>query len=48
MMKVYIVVRNEKIDSVFLAPEQAQNHIDSIKGWNLWEIVEKDIEGTLL
>jgi len=47
-MKVYIVVRNVKIDSVFLTQEQAQNHINSIKGWNLWEIVEKDIEGTLL
>ncbi len=47
-MKVFIVIRNDKIDSVFLTQEQAQVHIDSIKGWNLWKIVEKDIEGTLV
>ena len=47
-MKVYIVIRNDKIDSVFLSQEQAQAHIDSTKGWNLWKIVEKDIEGTLI
>lgn len=47
-MKVYIVIRNDKIDSVFLSQAQAQAHIDSIKGWNLWNIVEKEIEGTLI
>lgn len=47
-MTVWIVIRNDKIDSVFLSQEQAQAHIDSIKGWNLWKIVEKDIEGTLV
>ena len=47
-MSVYIVIRNDKIDSVFLTQEKAQEHIDSIKGWNLWKIVEKEIEGTLI
>ncbi len=47
-MTVYIVIRNDKIDSVFLTQEQAQAHIDCTKGWNLWEIVVKDIEGTLV
>ena len=47
-MKVYIVFRNEKVDSVFLTEEQAQAHINSIKGWNLWKIVEKEVEGTLI
>lgn len=47
-MTVYIVIRNDKIDSVFLTREQAQAHIGSIDGWNIWEIVEKDIEGTLV
>ena len=46
--KVYIVIRNDKIDSVFLTQEQAQHHINAIKGWNTWEIVEKEIEGTLI
>ena len=47
-MTVYIVIRNDKIDSVFLSQEQAQAHIDSTKGWNLWKIVEKEVEGTLI
>ncbi len=47
-MTVFIVIRNDKIDSVFLTQEQAQEHINSIKGWNLWKIVEKEIEGTLI
>ena len=47
-MTVYIVIRNDKIDSVFLTQEQAQAHIDSTKGWNFWNIVGKDIEGTLI
>jgi hypothetical protein len=47
-MTVYIVIRNDKIDSVFLSQEQAQAHINSIKGWNLWKIVEKEVEGTLI
>ena len=47
-MIVYIVLRNDKIDSVFLTQEQAQLHIDSIKGWNIWKIIEKDVEGTLV
>ncbi len=47
-MTVWIVIRNDKIDSVFLSQEQAQAHVNSTKGWNLWKIVEKDIEGTLV
>jgi len=47
-MSVYIVIRNDKIDSVFLTEQQAQAHIKSIKGWNLWKIVEKEVEGTLI
>jgi hypothetical protein len=47
-MSVYIVIRNDKIDSVFPTQTQAQAHIDSIKGWNLWKIVEKEVEGTLI
>ncbi len=43
-MTVYIVIRNDKIDSVFLSQSQAQAHIDSIKGWNLWKIVEKEVQ----
>jgi len=43
-MTVYIVIRNDKIDSVFLSQAQAQAHIDSIKGWNLWKIVEKEVQ----
>lgn len=43
-MTVYIVIRNDKIDSVFLSQAHAQAHIDSIKGWNLWKIVEKEVE----
>lgn len=47
-MTVYIVLRNDNIDSVFLTQEQAEHHIKNTKGWNLWEIVVKDIEGTLI
>ena len=47
-MTVYIVICNDKIDSVFLTEEQAQAHIKSTKGWNLWKIVEKEVEGTLI
>ncbi len=47
-MKVYIVVRNDKIDSVFLTLEQAQHHVDAIKGWNVWKIIEKEVEGSLI
>lgn len=43
-MTVYIVIRNDKIDSVFLSQAQAQAHIDSIKGWNLWKIVEREVQ----
>jgi hypothetical protein len=47
-MKVYIVIRNDKIDSVFLTHEQAKAHINCSKSWSVWNIVEKDIEATLL
>jgi hypothetical protein len=47
-MRVYIVIRNDKIDSVFPTQEQAQAHINSVKGWNIWKIVEKEVEGTLI
>jgi len=47
-MTVYIVIRNDKIDSVFPTQEQAQSHIDGIRGWNLWKIIEKEVEGTLI
>jgi len=47
-LKVYIVFRNDRIDSVFPTEEQAQAHIKSTKGWNLWKIVEKQVEGTLI
>ena len=47
-MNVYIVLRNDKIDSVFLTQEKAQEHINNSKGWNVWKIVEKDIEGSLV
>jgi len=47
-MTVYIVIRNDKIDSVFLTQEQAQEHINITKGWNLWKIVKKQVEGTLI
>jgi hypothetical protein len=47
-MKVYIVLCNGKIDSVFPTQEQAQSHINCSKSWSVWSIVEKDIEGTLL
>ena len=47
-MKVYIVVRNDIIEIVFPSQEQAQAHIDSVKGWNIWKIVEMEVEGTLI
>jgi hypothetical protein len=47
-MTVWIVIRNDRIDSVFPTEEQAQAHIKAIKGWNLWKIVEKEVEGTLI
>jgi hypothetical protein len=47
-MRVYIVTRNHKIECVFLTLDQAQHHIKSVGGWNIWEIIEKDIEGTLI
>ncbi len=47
-MIVYIVIRNDNVDSVFLTQKQAQAHINSIKGWNLWKIVAKEVEGTLI
>ena len=47
-MKVYIVVRNDNIEIVFPSQEQAQAHIDNVKGWNIWKIVEMEVEGTLI
>ena len=50
-MTVYIVICNDRINSVFHTPEQAQAHIDNIEAkhpWNIWEIIEKEVEGTLV
>jgi hypothetical protein len=41
-MKVWIVVKNGKIDAVFDNEEAAINHRKNLtRGWNLSEIVEK-------
>lgn len=41
-MKVWIVVKNGKIDAVFDNEESAINHRKNLtRGWNLSEIVEK-------
>ena len=45
---VYIVIRNDEITIVFPTREQAQAHIDGIKGYNLWKIVEMPVEGSLI
>jgi hypothetical protein len=47
-VKVFIVIRNDKIETVFLTLEQAQHHVAAVKGWNVWQIVEKEVEGSLV
>jgi hypothetical protein len=41
-MKVWIVLKNGKIDAVFDNEEAATNHRkNAIRGWNITEIIEK-------
>ena len=50
-MKIYILICNDQIHSVFLTQEQAQAYIADIEllyRWNIWKIVEKEVEGTLV
>ena len=50
-MKVYILICNDQIHSVFPTQEQAQAYIADIEllyRWNIWKIVEKEVEGTLV
>ena len=45
-MKVYILICNDRIHSVFPTQEQAQAYIDDIEllyRWNIWKIVEKQM-----
>jgi len=46
-MKVYILICNDRIHSVFPTQKQAQAHIDDIEllyRWNIWKIIEKQME----
>jgi len=46
-MKVYILICNDQIHSVFPTQEQAQAYIDDIEllyRWNIWKIIEKQME----
>jgi hypothetical protein len=42
-MKVWLVFRNEKIESVFYTKETAEIFVKAYGGWNTWKIVEKDV-----
>jgi len=42
-MKVWIVLRNSKIETVFGTKGQAEIFIKAYGGWNTWDIVEKDV-----
>jgi hypothetical protein len=42
-MKVWIVLRNEIIDSVFYTKETAEIFVKAYGGWNIWKILEKDV-----
>ena len=43
MMKVFIVLRNEKIEAVFKTQETADIFIKAYGGWNIWKIVQKEL-----
>ena len=42
-MTVFIVLRNDKIETVFTTRESAESHIKAVGGWNTWQIIEKDV-----
>lgn len=42
-MKVFIVLRNEKIETVFATRETADIFIKAYGGWNTWKVVEKEV-----
>ena len=42
-MKVYIVLRNDKIESVFYTKETAEIFIKAYGGWNTWKVVEQEV-----
>jgi hypothetical protein len=42
-MKVFIVLRNEKIEAVFATRETAEIFKQAYGGWNTWNIVEKEV-----
>ena len=42
-MKVYIVVRNDKIEAVFATRDSAEIFKKAYGGWNTWAIVEKEL-----
>lgn len=43
-MKVWIVIKNGKIDAVFDNEQSAINHKKNLtRGWNLTDIVEKEV-----
>ena len=42
-MKVYVVLRNDKVEAVFATRETAEIFKKAYGGWNLWNIVEKEL-----
>ncbi len=43
-MRVYIVLKNSKVDEVFDNPEAAELHRkNAAKGWNLTKIIEREV-----
>lgn len=42
-MKVYVVIRNDEVDEVFSTHQTAKEHVKKRGGWNLWRIVEREL-----
>ena len=43
MTSIFIVLRNEKIESVFATEDLAKIFIREYGGWNTWKIVEQPV-----
>jgi len=42
-MKVYIVLRNDKVEAVFATKETAEIFKKAYGGYNTWKIVEQEV-----
>jgi hypothetical protein len=42
-MKVFVVLRNDKVEAVFQTQENADHFIKFVGGWNVWKIIQKDL-----